>query len=251
MEAASRDVMLVFADGPAEDERVHINVEPQPVRWYCESAELGSDDLHGWWSLEEPLPDDSITVTRYELLGEIDDPDIEGDARVYRYGISAEIDAPEDWEGYPEVPEGADRLLSALRSRLASSEEIPVARFRDADIRAVMIDGTWHQLATPGEMSQVVIQTDAASLAIGPCLCFLTGEGQMLVPPTAVQAFRASDSTVAATPEVRGDAVYVNRAVYGDDGETLDQGSSETIAEAETVVVVEPTGRETVVKERG
>lgn len=250
MEAASRDVMLVFADGPAEDERVHINVEPQPVRWYCESAELGSDDLHGWWSLEEPLPDDSITVTRYELLGEIDDPDIEGDARVYRYGISAEIDAPE--EDYTPPGSGEDFLRGLIGGNLLPRpEEIPVARFRDADIRAVMIDGTWHQLATPGEMSQVVIQTDAASLAIGPCLCFLTGEGQMLVPPTAVQAFRASDSTVAATPEVRGDAVYVNRAVYGDDGETLDQGSSETIAGAETVVVVEPTGRETVVKERG
>lgn len=102
---------LKFVDGPAEEERVHIGIPPQPVRWFCQCPELGSDELQSWWALEEPPEDPSVTVTRYELIEDEYLYNAVDDEETYCYRVAQEEETglERDWEAIDLlVKEAAD-----------------------------------------------------------------------------------------------------------------------------------------------
>lgn len=254
--SAPTSYMLVFDDGPAAEERVSMCVPPTPVRWYCTSGELGSDQRVQWWTMEEPPEDPDIEIVKYvatttDLASA--DTNEDGDLEIhYSCAESAPLGSTEAQARrvLEENPELAERL-AGIGAQIAEPESIPRSAFSAEDISAMLVNGTWIEVPTPGTILEVVLEpTDGkVKLSIGANLIYKDGNGEFVaITPQAVHGFRFRPSSVAQTPEVHGDGhVRVARDTYdGDDSEV-----KAAVADAEVVYVVEPNGQHTKVKDRG
>jgi hypothetical protein len=255
--------LLVF-DGPASEERISRSVMPTSPRWYCRSGELGSDESATWWTFEEPPEDESVEVTEYRhnLTRPVRQED---DETVMEYTcdseqwvmpsenpieeqIRAAIEAnPELAKTLEEIGEQyGDRLIEAQK---AQPESIPRASFAAEDIAAILVNGTWFEIPTPGKMLEVVLEPEGStvSLSIGPNLIYEQDGEYVSLSPQAVHGFRFRPSSIGHTLEVTGDVVRVGRDLY----ELADENVLQACAQAEAVYVVEPNGEHTQVKSGG
>lgn len=261
MESSANGGYALVFDGPAAEERVHMVVPPTPVRWFCRSGEMGSDERMAWWTMEEPPQDDSVEITEYRLNPNVDSYEEDGDT-VIEYTCDPDLWIREEEaesgpmgsaheqlrraiEGDPELAE----RLAAMGTQLADPHTIPRSSFAAEDVAAILVNGVWHEIPTPGKMFEVVLepQDSPVKLSIGANLVYKDTNGEYVsIAPQAVHGFRFRPSSVARQPEVTAGIVRIARDTYDAGGAEVMQ----MIADADQVYVVEPDGEHTLEKDR-
>jgi hypothetical protein len=242
--------VLVFADGPAHEERIITAVPPLGTRWFVQGHELGSDEIQSWWSLEEPPEDETVTVTRYELCVEDSGtPTEDGIQHVFRVAEGTADEAA-------DIIKRGEELLERMRSEGAEipdeDERIPRSHFRLPDVKAVMVNGEWKEIDGEPTLREVMLEPADSDLKMGLGACVIIkdgGTGQwMAFPPPMIEGWRFTDSTVAMEPEVLSEeegVVRLNVATPNDDGQV-----AEMMQKANRVIRIDQDGRKTVIKDR-
>lgn len=221
---------LMLFDGPAFEQRVHTVVPPGPVRWFCRSAEMGSDKPMEWWvTAEEPPADESVEITEYRFdPGEEPVVDEESGDMVVHFTCD-----DTKWMGAPasfqsvEVP--------------PDDPEIPRASFRAEDIAAMLIHGQWYDVPTAGRMYELILEPDDGPVKIttGANLVYEDDGHYIGISPQAVQGFKFRPSSVAQTPHLTPDGTL---RVARDTFAAADAEIQRLTAEATTILIVEPNG---------
>jgi hypothetical protein len=235
--------LLVF-DGPAQAERIWMAVPPGPIRWFCRSGEMGSDESIEWWvTAEAPPEDESVEVTEYRL------------------DVSVEAEIDEETNGV-RIPFTCDsekwfsaQDFSGLQVPDSSNEDqgpgIPRSYFEAGDISKILVNGNWYEVATPGKMAELLIEPGVGGnvkISTGANLIYKDGDEYVAISPVNVNGFRLRPSSVAQEPEIHQDGtVRVSRDVYDADDEQI----KAAVAGAATVYVIEPDGFPTQVKNDG
>lgn len=261
MESSSPVSYLLVFDGPASEERISMCVPPTPVRWFCRSKELGSDEQIKWWTMEEPPEDESVEITEYRLNPNQEAREEDGDT-VIEYTCDSDLWIRQGQQGargplgsaeeqvrvaMEDDPEMA-RRLAAMGAQMVDPQSIPRSSFAAEDIAAILVNGTWIDIPTPGKMLEVVLEPDGSpvKLSIGANLIYKDNGEYVSIAPQAVQGFRFRPSSVARQPEVTEGIVRIARDTYDAGGAEVLQ----VVADASAVYVVEPDGEHTQVKDR-